>query len=236
MKFENIHIAVISHHRPKNVKPMEDITNCGEQLHWYLGKGEVEDYNSGKGKFFAAGDLVKSRNMALDDAFAAGKYCLMLDDDLVKCTMLNSMSQPHDVTFVEMISVMYDTLKTTSLHMAGIAPTTNPFFYNSKMPLGLHHFIIASMTLTKPTHLRFDPKLRTKEDHDITLQHINEYGGVCRINYMIPKFLHWNNKGGVVEYRTDKVEQDSIKYLKKKWGSLIRDNPKRPNEILLNIK
>lgn len=235
MKFDDIHIAIISHKRVDNIKKMEDVTEVPSFLNWYVGKGEAKDYNQAKGNVYAAGDLCHSRNMALDDAFNQNKYCLMLDDDLVKCQLLNVMSVPQTVTFERLVMEMVDVLSQTPLHLAGIAPTTNPFFYNPGMPLGLKHFIIGAMTLTKSTDIRFDPKLRTKEDYDITLQHVKKYGGVCRLNYAIPKFLHWNNAGGVVDYRTDEVEQASIAYLKKKWGGAIRDNKKRPNEILLKL-
>ena len=47
-------------------------------------------------------------------------------------------------------------------------------------------------------------------------------------------FKHYSNKGGAVDYRTTKLEQETINYLVKKWGDCIRLNTKRENEILLN--
>lgn len=236
MKFSDIYVAIISHKRPNNVSLMEKITDLDKKLNWYVGHGDAADYQHAYGNVIDSGELVTSRNMALDIAFDDNKYCLMLDDDLVSCHLLSIVKkEPQAVTFENLVEEMYNVLQATSLHLAGIAPTTNPFFYNSNKPLGLKHFCIGAMTLTKPTDLRYDPNLRTKEDYDYTLQHIQKYGGVCRLNYAIPKFLHWNNEGGVVDYRTDKIEEDSVAYLKKKWGTAIRDNPKRPHEILLKV-
>jgi len=236
MKFDDIHIAVISHHRPSNIKKMEEITGCEKDLHWYLGIDEYRDYEHAKGTLHDAGKLIQARNLALDNAAREKKYCLMLDDDLVKIHFFTPTGTTL-INFHNLVKEMYDVLKSTSLYLAGTASTTNRFFYHPETPLGLKHFIGGWCTLTKYGSIpRYDNKLKTKEDYDITLQHIKLYGGVVRINYLAPQFKHYGNAGGVVEYRTSEVEQDSIKHLKSKWGSTIRDNPKRLNEILLRIK
>jgi len=173
--------------------------------------------------------------MALDYAATEGKYCLMLDDDLVKIKHYLTIGEA-EMSFETMVIEMYSLLKGTPLYLAGVASTNNRYFYHPEKPLGLKHFCGGWCTLTKmDSKPRYDSALRTKEDYDITLQHIKEYGGVLRINYLSPQFKHWNNPGGVVDYRSDAVEQASIKYLEKKWGRAIRRNTKRPNEILLRV-
>lgn len=235
MKFKDIHIAVISHKRPDNVKLMEELTGLGGELHWYVGLKEEEDYRHAKGMVIGGGDLVASRNMALNYAATEKKYCLMLDDDLVKIHYFTNVGKTT-IEFFELVQEMYNVLKTSPLYLAGTASTFNRYFYHPERPLGLKHFIGGWCTLTKKGSVpRYDPALKTKEDYDITLEHVKQYGGVLRINYLAPEFKHWNNKGGVVDYRTDEVESASVKYLKKKWGGAIRDNPKRPNEILLKL-
>ena len=50
-------------------------------------------------------------------------------------------------------------------------------------------------------------------------------------------FSHRTNSGGAVAARTPELEQEMIDFLKKKWGtSVIKDNTKRPDEILLNLR
>lgn len=53
---------------------------------------------------------------------------------------------------------------------------------------------------------------------------------------MLFEFQHYSNKGGAVSYRDEQEEQRNIALLKEKWGTAVRDNPKRKNEILLKIK
>jgi len=238
MKFDwgKIHVVIISHKRPNNVTLMEQLTEIGDKIHWYVTADEVEEYQSrATGMVVEGGDLCQSRNRALEYANAEGKYCLMLDDDLVKIKMFQTIGET-EIAFFELVAEMYNVLKGTPLYLAGVASTNNRYFYHPEKPLGLKHFCGGWCTLTKTgSKPRYDAALRTKEDYDITLQHIKEYGGVCRINYLSPEFKHWNNPGGVVDYRTTDVEQASIKYLEAKWGRAIRRNTMRPDEILLRV-
>lgn len=233
MKFSDISICVISHKRPDNISHMEEVT--GQELTWVVGKDEANDYSHAKGTVLEGGKLCESRNLCLEMAFEQKKHCLMLDDDYVKTHLFTNIGQ-EIVDFSKLLKEMRAVLLSTPLYLAGTASTFNRFFYHPSKPLGLKHFIGGWCTLTKLGSIpRYDEKLLTKEDYDITLQHVKEYGGVCRINYLAPEFKHWNNAGGVVDYRTDEVEQKSVNYLKEKWGNVIRDNIKRPNEILLRL-
>lgn len=207
-----------------------------KEITWYVGKGESKDYAIAKGNVIESGRLIPSRNRALDDAFKRNKYCLMTEDDLQEIKMANSMKLAVPISFTSAVREMYDVLRNVPLYLAGVSPTGNLFYYDPAKPLGLKHFCVGSLILVKPNPLRFDKNLRLKEDYDYTLQHIAKYGGVCRLNYLLPRFKHLTNMGGAVSYRTEALEQKTIQQLKKKWGASIRDNPRRPNEILLRIK
>ncbi len=237
MKSKGIHYAIISHKRPDNIKNMELITEIPEKLVWYVGKGEKKDYKAAQGEVIEVGDLCQSRNRALLISNSEDKSCLMLDDDLVKINMF-TLAGTRPISFQNMVREMSNVLNNTPLCLAGTASTTNRYFYHPERPLGLKHFIGGWCTLSKyPSELTYDTKLKTKEDYDITLQHIKKYGGAIRINYLAPQFLHNSNKGGVVDYRTDAVEKESVSYLKKKWGSTISINSKRgETQILIRVK
>lgn len=233
---EKVHLAIISHKRPENIEKMEEIVGNPERIHWYVGKNDKKAYRSALGEVIEVGDLCKSRNKAIQLANSEDKYCLQLSDDLKECGMVSSSGQLNKPNFTEIIKEMFKILSTTPLYLAGVAPTANLFFYNPLKPIGLKHFILGDMMLIKRNKLKFDEKLSLKEDYDYTLQHIKTYGGVLRLNYILPSFKHRVNKGGAVDIRTDEKEQQAIQYLKNKWGSCIRDNPRRKNEILLKIK
>lgn len=86
-----------------------------------------------------------------------------------------------------------------------------------------------------PCHLWFDTGMTLKEDYDYTLAHLHDFGLVARVNGLLAHFLHRTNPGGAVAARTAELEQENIAYLRKKWGRVIADNPRRPNEILLKL-
>jgi hypothetical protein len=62
-----------------------------------------------------------------------------------------------------------------------------------------------------------------------------KYGSIARCNAVLATFAHRTNKGGACDYRTSELEQTTIKQLKDKWPGMLKDNPKRKDEILLAI-
>jgi ATP-dependent RNA circularization protein (DNA/RNA ligase family) len=120
-------------------------------------------------------------------------------------------------------------------HLVGVAPTANPYF--SKPRIHRKAFIVGDMILTRAgCPLRFDERLRLKEDYDYTCQHLAEYGEVGRIDYLLATFAHRTNRGGAVAVRTPELEQEMIDYLMQKWPDAIKPNPRRPGEVLLRWK
>jgi len=113
-------------------------------------------------------------------------------------------------------------------------PIPNYFFMSKKITN--NQFIIASAFGIIKTKLKFDKNLSLKEDYDFTLQNYIQYGWGLRYNYISFKAKHYTNKWGCQTERTDEREKESCNYLLQKWSELVRLNPKRENEILLNIK
>jgi len=237
MKFDNIHIGIISARRPDNVKKTVKFLGGLDHV-WYVANGDKEKYeNAGAVNVIESGRLCESRNAILNDAFNDNKICVELSDDLISLKQAYSKKDTTPVdTIKPFVEYMLEQLDNSNLKLAGINPTANAFYFNPLSPIKTAHFIIGDLLVVKPTCLRFDEEFQTKEDYDYTLQHIQMYGGVIRCDNLLAKFNHYTNKGGVVDVRTPEVEKQSIERLKMKWGKCIVDNPKRVNEILLNHK
>ena len=230
MKFDDCKFYVISKGRAATALEVE--ARFGVPTTWVVPKGEK--YDVANVIHQKKSGLSNARNTVLDDCFKTHEYCIMLDDDYVKSYRFLSKTQKTEVPFTDVVQEMYDVLSKSPLHLAGCVATSNPFFSSQKVQF--KHFCIASCILVKRTDLRFDTKFKLKEDYDYTLQHIKKYGGVARIGYMTPAFTHYVNKGGAVADRNDELEGKSIALLKKKWGDTVRDNPRRPNEVLLKVR
>lgn len=205
---------------------------------WIVGKGEAGIYKSaGANRIVEGGNLIDSRNMALDLAFKREMNCVQLSDDL------KGVRRAHDkhsrnctkLTVAEAIELLSREIDKSEAKLAGVAPTSNPYFFNPKKPVRDAHFIVGDFIFIARSDPRFDTEMTLKEDYDFTLEHITQYGAVARCDFILAEFQHRTNAGGAVAYRTSKLEKKNIDYLKTKWGDLIKDNPRRPNEILLAV-
>tara|TARA_R110001632_G_scaffold178468_1_gene298226 strand:- start:743 stop:1423 length:681 start_codon:yes stop_codon:yes gene_type:complete len=195
-------------------------------------KGEKELYNkNGCDNVFETGNLMQSRNFALEHAFNENKICVQLSDDIKKVIINKNFGKPKKVDLDFVINDIVSKFnKVKGVKLLGIPPTDN-FFFASKI-LSVNTFCIGDMLFVKPNDLRFDEQLTLKEDYDYTLQHQEKWGTIRYQKYLFT-FEHYSNKGGAVDVRDDKEEQKNIMILKSKWGNKIRLNPKRKNEILI---
>lgn len=210
---------------------------------WFVDAKCAEEYRAALeplgGAAVVADALCEARNAALNAAFSLNAPCLQISDDLKKVERASWDAErgkyvAAPIAFSEAVATMLDATNQVGAKLAGVAPTANPFYYRGRAING-RAFVVGDLILTKPTPLRFDESLRLKEDYDYTLQHIEAHGVVARCDDVLATFVHRSNPGGAVAYRTDALEAESIAALKKKWGRLLRDNPRRPNEILLKL-
>jgi hypothetical protein len=230
-------VYVISHKRAANVPRMTELFSP-QELIWCVGDGEAEAYRAaGAANVVESGGLVASRNFALDDAFAHGQPCLQTSDDLKRVSLVTPDGKGKVAAHpMEAAQRLLDALLSGPARMAGVAPTSNLFYFNPDRPAKARAFIVGDFIVVRETHLRFDARMRLKEDYDYTAAHLHEYGCVFRDDAVLAEYAHRSNPGGAVDYRTADLEQEVIRLLKRKWGDLIRDNPRRPNEILMNLK
>ena len=233
------HLGVFSSGRPDNVGPTQDIVGHAT---WYVAKGEFAAYEAaGAANVVESGGLCESRNAALKAGWDAGMPSLIMSDDIRKCQEAYETSEGkkkgRDVSFSDVVYAMQGALFETGAKLAGVAPTSNAFYWNPRRATHACAFIVGDLNLVKPCDLWFDTQFTLKEDYDYTLTHLTEYGVVARCDNMLVTFSHRSNSGGAVAVRTPELEQEMIALLRKKWGrDAIKDNAKRPNEVLLNLR
>lgn len=180
---------------------------------------------------YETGNLMQSRNFALEHAFKLKYICVQLSDDIKKVVINKNFGKPIKVELdfvIEDIVSKFNNIK--GINLLGIPPTDNFFFANRL--ISLNTFCIGDLFFVKPNDIRFDEQLTLKEDYDYTLQH-KERGDVIRYQKYLFTFEHYTNKGGAVDIRDDKEEKKNIMILKSKWGNKVKLNSKRKNEILI---
>lgn len=182
-------------------------------------------------KVVESGNLMDSRNFALEHAFAANKICVQLSDDCKGVKTNGQLMTKKKVPLSTAIHDIVQKFKTVKgVNLLGVPPTDNDFFAGKLIVM--NKFCIGDMLFVKPSTPRFDTQLTLKEDYDFTLQHMR-LGTVLRYQKYLFSFQHYTNKGGAVDVRTDEEEQKNIRILMNKWPDKIRLNPKRKNEILM---
>jgi hypothetical protein len=230
----NYILTCISHRRPQNIKKIYETSGTDNIVFFVNDQIDVDDYKvNGAEKIYKGGNLIGNRNAALDYCFNKNKICVQIDDDLqtISINDFTGKRTKKYVTVVQAIKGLLPQFINSKYNYAGAPPTANPFFATKVYQENI--LITAPFTITKPNPIRFDTRLKLKEDYDYTLQHIQNTGCIRYHKYLFD-FKRYGNKGGVVSYRTDKLEQKAINYLQGKWGECIKLNPKRQNEILLN--
>ncbi len=94
--------------------------------------------------------------------------------------------------------------------------------YREPTPFSFLSYISASFScFLKGNGLYYDPRFSLKEDYDMTIQQLNKYRRVLRVNKFYYKKKSAEQMGGCAVYRNVDKEMDQIKMLQKKWGPSI---------------
>lgn len=179
--------------------------------------------------------ITPNRNWILD-YFGSGKRIITLCDDVKGIFRLDGKKvyKLDYLHFRQMCDKGFEDCEKFGTKLWGVYPIKNHFFMSES--LSPNNFIIGTFSGIIISDIRMDNQLILKEDYDFTIKHILKYKKVLRYNYYAVEASHYKNKGGCVDYRNDLAERQSISRLLELYPNYVRENPKRPNEILLTFK
>ena len=204
----------------------------------------VDDEEEGERYRTAAGDrasvvvtktkgISATRNAILDHYGNGAHIVTMCDDVTAICKRMGAKSllalTPKEVG--ELIERSFLMAVDAKVGLWGIYPIANPFYMSDRITRA--GFIIGTFSGIIVSDLRHDARLQLKEDYDFTVKHLIRDGAVLRHNGYAVKARHYSNAGGCVDYRTDEMEEASIRILEEEYGPFIQRNRRRKNEILL---
>ena len=196
---------------------------------WVVPPDEADDYRDAPSLLTVAG-LSEARNLALDDA--GDDLCVQIDDDLRSLEWLDVVTgEVSKLTVRKAVIEIAQRMDWLQVRLGGTSTTGNPYFTRRRVTM--RGFVMASFMVAAPSPIRFDPRLALKEDYDYSIRHIVMYGGVARVDSILPRFRHRTNTGGAVDVRTDELEQATIRELRERWGPMIAKGRNR-NEIKLD--
>jgi DNA repair photolyase len=176
------------------------------------------------------------RNKILDTFPVDARVVTMCDDvqGVWKLTGPKKLEKMVGPELIQFINDGFQACEDAGTKLWGVYPIKNHFFMSQSVARDA--FIIGTFSGIIVSDIRCDKQLPLKEDYDYTIKHIQEYGCALRLNNVAVEAKHYKNKGGCVDYRCTELEQQAIARLKELYPGIIRDNTKRPNEILMRFK
>ena len=163
--------------------------------------------------------ITATRNWILNNM--KDEWSVQVDDD---ARSFHKYEDGNLVKFVDkeridsFIDTMFVMTEDVGFKVWGLAMAADYKFYRPFAPFSTQGVIGANIIGIIKNELRFDERLRVKEDYDYSMQHIYKYGGVLRTHKFGIDVAHLLNEGGCVGYRTKDVEMEAYKTLLKKYG------------------
>jgi len=202
-------------------------------------KAEYEKFNKVKVVATNTKGITPARNAILS-YYKPQDEVVMADDDIKSIQYLDpSGKKLIDATqgqISELCQRGFAECKRLGTKLWGVYPVHNAFYMAHKNTY--YNFVIGSFCGVIISDLRCDVNMRVKEDYDFTMAHIFKFGKVVRFDSWTVNARHYTNKGGCVEDRNGKKDIDTtaMEYLIKKYGRLIRKNPRREGEVIINSR
>ena len=199
---------------------------------FFVPQSEVEDYRKyAKCKVEAVPNdikgITKTRNWILKNT--EEKRVVMIDDDLqsqgwTKLYSKNAKQKKLKETewlfeFEKLFDIVEDlNWKIWGVKTEGALRSVSPY-----KPILFRSYITAScMGIINDGSYLFDESFPVKEDYEICLRHLEEFGGILAARYLYWQNSHWGDDGGCKSYRTQKMEAKAIKDLVKRYPGRIR--------------
>ena len=234
-----INIAIPSRGRPK-ICFEKTFSLVGGEAKVFVSEDEIVEYkNAGVDNVVVSPEGISVKRNFILDYYPIGSDVLFLDDDISKVgefTVIDGKPKSTKLEwndFFKKVKYFFTLCRTQGIYLFGMAPTCNPL--NWRKNITYNTFIIGCACGVITTDLRFDESLLLKEDYDFTLQHVKKFRRTLRIDKLWVDAKHYAKSGGCTEYRNDILEGAAVSRLKEKWGTWVRDNPRRLNEIILNV-
>lgn len=175
------------------------------------------------------GNIARVRNFILRSELEAGAdVVVMIDDDVdhfaywEENKRVKIFEEAEILNFIERYSVL---AAEWGVKLWGINVNNDKQVYREYTPFSTLCYISGSFScFLKGNDLFYDERFSLKEDYDMTIQQLNKYRQVLRVNkfYYLKKGAQ--QVGGCAVYRNVEKELLQIEALKKKWGARIVSN------------
>ena len=230
-------VCIPSYRRPK-VKTLEYLPNARV----YVDESEYSDYVNAnhEGADIVScptgvqGNVARIRNYILDEEFGNGADIVcIVDDDMTGVYFWEGLKE-HKVEDFDAFLYKYSVMaQDMGVYLWGININQDAQNYREYSPFSFLSFIGGpfGVFINNGGGLRYDEKISLKEDYDMTLQHLNKFRRVLRVNKFFYKVKQSEQAGGCATYRSIKRELEQLELLERKWGRKIVRRDKNDRSI-----
>lgn len=172
------------------------------------------------------GNVARIRNYILNDN-KDKDVCCLVDDDIsyIGCyegLQLKKLEKDEILPFIEKYTILCDDF---GYKMWGVNLNSDPQCYREYTPFSTTSVVLGPFSCyLKGNECRYDEELPLKEDYDMSLQNLNKYRGILRVNKYHYSCEQSTNKGGCAAMRNIEREKEQLMMIIKKWGSKIVKN------------
>jgi len=224
----NISVNVPSYKRPK-VKTLDYLPFANIWVDQKEYKAYVDANPEGSNIIKCAskhqGNLCRIRNHIMVTEFQNGADVVLIVDDDLKAVGYWERKQKFIIQTDEFLAFLekYSILaKEWGAYFWGLNIAPDKQNYREYTPFSLSSYIGGPFQcFLKGNECLYDERLYLKEDYDMTLQHLNEYRKVLRLNKFFYEAKQSEQIGGCAVQRNLKVEQEQFELLQMKWGGKI---------------
>lgn len=221
--------AVPSKGRAGSTKTQSVLKHCV----FYVPENEVEIYNKAMPENAVIGvplsvrGITKTRNWILKNT--DDPRVIMVDDDLKShgwVRLLPESAKSEKLSEDEWTKIcerLFDCAEDLGWKIWGVATQAATRSVYPYKPILSRSYITASfMGIVNDGSYLFDESFPVKEDYEIGLRHVREFGGVIAARFCYWENSHWSDDGGCKDYRTGKMEAECIEKLIKMYPGMIR--------------
>lgn len=173
------------------------------------------------------GNIARVRNYIKNELIKDEK-AVIIDDDIegLKHHEWNgNRFSPETVTdLMEFFEMGFVLAEESDCKLWGVNIVGDKGSYREYTPISYTNWISGSLMGFNKCDCEFDERIPLKEDIDFSVQVINKYRKLLRLNaYHLIKKDH-GNRGGCADYRTIEREKEQLGIFQRKWGKGIVKN------------
>lgn len=207
---------------------------------------EYEEYKKIYDEVVAVPDDVKgitaTRNWVLRNT--AERWVVFVDDDLQTAGRFIAKPQGYGLKHQKMTEEewlkeferLFEATESFGWKIFGVNTESQKTSARIDKPFVLRQYVLAScMGIVNDGSMYFDETFKVKEDYEISLRHIEQYGGILRARHLYWQNSHWKDRGGCKDYRTDGMEREMINKLIKRYPRYIRKVANKSSQYTIQL-